>query len=61
METDKNNKKPAEGEVLTLKDYLKHNKAFLSSMWPSLMGPMSPHIHGVLVVDSDTGAITPRK
>jgi len=61
MEADNEKSKTREGEVLTLKDYINHNRAFISSVGPALMGPMSPHIHEVLIVDSDTGSITPRE
>ncbi|MCD4783708.1 MAG: hypothetical protein K8T10_07755 [Candidatus Eremiobacteraeota bacterium] len=61
MEADDRNKEPTKGEVFTLKDYISHNTDFLSSVGPALMGPMSPYIQVVLVVDSDTGAVTSRK
>jgi len=44
-----------------MKNNIEDFKRMALSEFPPLMGPLSSHIHGVLVVDSQTGEIFLKK
>ena len=48
-------------EGITMKQYFEQNKDYMSCAFTPLMGPLTPNLTGILVVDSETGQIIVKK
>lgn len=58
---DEEQSKAQTEEGITMKKYFEKHQDYMTCAFSPLMGPLTPNLSGILVVDSETGQIIVKK